>query len=165
MAGWKRYESVSWINFWALTSRQTRIQNVFANEHRDYEVSKFVLNSRCATRWWRRGGLTDPKSAKAVVCRCSTNKVFLKISQNLDENACTGVSFLKKLQACNFIKKETPTQVFFCKFCKIFKSTFFHRTPPVAASESGRKICALILTLKYWKGSPAANRNPLEMHF
>ena len=27
--------------------------------------------------------------------------------------------FLKK------IKKETPIQVFFCKFCEIFKNTFF----------------------------------------
>ena len=28
------------------------------------------------------------------------------------------------LQACNFIKKETLTQVFSCEFCKIFKNTF-----------------------------------------
>ena len=27
-------------------------------------------------------------------------------------------------------KKETPTQVSFCEFCKIFKNTFFYRTPP-----------------------------------
>ena len=30
--------------------------------------------------------------------------------------------------------KNTPTQVFSCEICKIFKITFFHRTPPVAAS-------------------------------
>ena len=35
-------------------------------------------------------------------------------------------------QACNFIKKETATQVF--SYCKNFKNTFFHRTTPVAAS-------------------------------
>ena len=28
-------------------------------------------------------------------------------------------------QACNFIKKETLTQVFSCEFCKISKNTFF----------------------------------------
>ena len=39
-------------------------------------------------------------------------------------------------QACNFIEKETLTQVFSCEFCEIFKNTFFHRTPPVAASYS-----------------------------
>ena len=30
--------------------------------------------------------------------------------------------------------KNTPTQVFSCEISKIFKITFFHRTPPVAAS-------------------------------
>ena len=33
-------------------------------------------------------------------------------------------------EACNFIKKETLAQVFFCEFCKILKNTFFYRTPP-----------------------------------
>ena len=35
--------------------------------------------------------------------------------------------FLIKLQAlaCNFTKKETIAQVFFCDFCEIFKNTFF----------------------------------------
>ena len=26
---------------------------------------------------------------------------------------------------CNFSKKETPAQVFFCDFCNIFKNTIF----------------------------------------
>ena len=40
-------------------------------------------------------------------------------------------------EVCNIIKKETPTQVFSCVFHKIFKKTFFYRTPPVAASVLG----------------------------
>ena len=28
--------------------------------------------------------------------------------------------------ACNFIIKETPTQVFFCKYHKMFEESFFH---------------------------------------
>ena len=28
-------------------------------------------------------------------------------------------------EACNFIKKETPTQVFSCEYCEIFKGSFF----------------------------------------
>ena len=36
------------------------------------------------------------------------------------------VSFLD----CNFINKETPVQAFSCEFCKIFRSSFFYRTPP-----------------------------------
>ena len=31
--------------------------------------------------------------------------------------------------------KESLTRVFSCKFCEISKSTFFHRTPPMAASD------------------------------
>ena len=36
--------------------------------------------------------------------------------------------------ACNFTKKETLAQVFFCEFCKIFKNTFSYSILPVAAS-------------------------------
>ena len=38
------------------------------------------------------------------------------------------------VQICNFIKKETLAQVFFCEFCQISKNIFSYRTPPVAAS-------------------------------
>ena len=32
------------------------------------------------------------------------------------------------------LHKKTPTQVFSCEVCEIFKSTFSHRTPPMTAS-------------------------------
>ena len=64
--------------------------------------------------------------SEAVVRRCSVEKVFLEVSQNLQENTCARVSFLIKLpEACNFIKKETMAQVFSCEFYKISKNTFF----------------------------------------
>ena len=53
----------------------------------------------------------------------STKKVFLEISQNLQENTC------------NFIKKDTLAQVFSCEFFEISKTAFLHRAPLVAASE------------------------------
>ena len=73
---------------------------------------------------------------EAVVQRCSVKKMFLEVSQNSQENTCARVSFLIKLQteACNFIKKETLTQVFSYEFCEISKNIFFRRTPLVAAS-------------------------------
>ena len=73
---------------------------------------------------------------EAVTRRCSVKKVFLKISQNSQENTRARVSFLIKLQAeaCNLIKKETLAQVFSCEFCEIFKNTIFYRIHPVAAS-------------------------------
>ena len=39
-----------------------------------------------------------------------------------------------RLEACNFIKKETLAQVSSFEFCKIYKNTFYYRTPLVAAS-------------------------------
>ena len=54
--------------------------------------------------------------------------MFLKISQNSQENACARVFFLIKFQAeaSKFIKKETLAQVLFGEFCQTFlKKTFF----------------------------------------
>ena len=61
---------------------------------------------------------------EAVAQRRSVKKVFLKISQNLQENICWSL----------IVDKETLTQVFFCEFCEIFKNSFFNTTPVVAAS-------------------------------
>ena len=63
--------------------------------------------------------------------RCSVKKVFLEISQNLQETTYAKVSCNK---VAGLIKKETLAQVFPCEFCEISKKTFFHRAPLVAAS-------------------------------
>ena len=70
-------------------------------------------------------------SSEAVVRRCSVKKVFLKISQKSQENACARASWPK---ACNFIKKRLMAQV----FCKksFFQTHFFYRAPAVATSIS-----------------------------
>ena len=70
------------------------------------------------------------KQTPDVFCK---KKVFLKISQNSQENTCARVSFLIKLQF-GFIKKEALAQVFSCEFSEISKDNFFHRIPLVAAS-------------------------------
>ena len=46
--------------------------------------------------------------------------MFVKISQNSQENTCVRVPFLIK-----FVKKETLAQVFSFEFYKIFKNIFF----------------------------------------
>ena len=48
--------------------------------------------------------------------------MFLKISQNWQENTCVGVSF-------NYIEKETSAQVFSCEFCAKFL-IYFGRAHP-----------------------------------
>ena len=94
--------------------------------------------------------------SEAVVRRCSVNKVFLKISENSQENTCTRVSFL------NFIQL-TLAHVFSFKFCEIFKNTFLHITPLVTVSETlaslvhygGRyyiETSALICSANQWTG-------------
>ena len=37
-------------------------------------------------------------------------------------------------KACNFIKKDTPAQVFSREYCEFFKNNFFYKTPLAAAS-------------------------------
>ena len=56
---------------------------------------------------------------EAVAQRYSVKKVFLKMSQNSQENTCDWASFLIKLQI---------------EFCESFKNTLFYRTPLVVAS-------------------------------
>ena len=65
-------------------------------------------------------------------------KVFWEISENSQENICARISFLIKLQAdaCNHIKKETLTQVFFCEFYEISKNSFFTEHLWVTASDT-----------------------------
>ena len=59
----------------------------------------------------------------------SSKFAFLKVSQDLFENTCAGVSFVIKLQsACKFIKKETPAQVFSCEFRRISENIFLQNT-------------------------------------
>ena len=80
--------------------------------------------------------------------------MILGISQNSQENTCTRVSFLIKLQAwgqslffnkvaglrpANLLKKFLA-QVFSCEFCGISKNTFSYRTPLVAASEHSLRM-------------------------
>ena len=76
-------------------------------------------------------------SRREVFCKNDVLRNFAKFTgkhlcQSLFFNKVTGL----RPEACNFIEKETLTQVFCCKFCKISKNTFSYRTPPAAASSA-----------------------------
>ena len=66
---------------------------------------------------------------EAVVCRCSSKQVFLKVLQTSQESTHVGGSFQKNLQAQGLqlyiTAKKTSTQVFSCEVYEIFKNTFF----------------------------------------
>ena len=86
------------------------------------------LRGSCLCLWIRIRFVVSRKSRdRSSHLRCSAKKVFLKVSQNSQENFCARVSFLIKLQAeaCNFVIKETLAQVFSVNFAK------FLRTPLV----------------------------------
>ena len=59
--------------------------------------------------------------------RCSLSKGVLRnFAKFTGKHLCQSLFFNKVAgAACNFIKKETLTQVFSCEFCEISKNTFF----------------------------------------
>ena len=59
-------------------------------------------------------------NAEAVARRCFVPKLFWKILQNSEKNACARDSFLIKLQE----PPETLAQIFSCEFYEIFNNTF-----------------------------------------
>ena len=77
--------------------------------------------------------------------------MFLEILQNSQENSCVRVSFLIKLQTLGlelYESKETPTQVFFCEICEVFKNTFFEERLRRSASVKSPKFEENWLTLE-----------------
>ena len=75
---------------------------------------------------------------------CSVKTVFLKISQNSEENTCARVSFFNKVAGLMSLALVSSFE-----FCEIFKKTYFYRTPLVAASENGVLKNFLKFTRKY----------------
>ena len=65
--------------------------------------------------------------------------MFLKISQNSQENTCTSLFF-------NKVAQLQPLQAFFYKFCEICNNTLFYRTLLVASSKSVRTLFSTIFT-------------------
>ena len=59
--------------------------------------------------------------------KCSTRKLFLKISHYSQETTCVWISFLIKLQSFRpaaLLKRDSKTGVF-CEHWEIFKNTYF----------------------------------------
>ena len=69
--------------------------------------------------------------APEVFCKSSAVKNFAKFT---GKHMCQSTFFNKLAKwACNFIKKVTPAQVLYCKFCEVFENTYFeeHRRTAV----------------------------------
>ena len=75
------------------------------------------------------------QNPEPIVWKCPMKYAFLKIFQNSKEkNLCQSVFLIK---TWNFIKTETPWQVFFCEFSKIVKNTYLVEHLRTACSENG----------------------------
>ena len=90
--------------------------------------------------------LTFRSSRPEVFCEKGVLRNFSKFTE---KHLCQSLSFNKVAGgACNFIKKETLTQVFFCEFWQISKNTFFYKTPLVAASAPSTPNCPCTLFIR-----------------
>ena len=72
-------------------------------------------------------------SLPEVFCKKCVLKYLAKFT---GKHLCQSLFLIKLLPSATLLKRETLAQVFFCEICKIFKNTFFYRTPPMAASAS-----------------------------
>ena len=76
---------------------------------------------------WRRGLECESTKTLAATRGVLLKKLFLKIPQYSQDNACVGVSLIK-LQTFRLATslKETPTQMFSCEYWN-FKNTYFEK--------------------------------------
>ena len=79
-------------------------------------------------------------SRPEVFCKKGVFRNFTKFTgkQLCQSLFCNKVAGLR--QKTDFIKKQTPVQVFSCEFWEILKNIFFYRTPLVAASGNNSVI-------------------------
>ena len=76
-------------------------------------------------------------------------QLFTKISQNSRKRQCRSLFLTNcRLEACNFIRKETQAQVFFCEFCYIFKDAFLQNTPATVSDSKTWGTISLKLNAK-----------------
>ena len=93
----------------------------------------------------------DVKSSKKRSSECSKKQKFIKISQNLQENTCTRISFVMKLQveACKFIKSRLWDWCLTVNLAKLLRTSFLQKT-------SGR-LLLIFSKLIFWKSQTTYN--------
>ena len=70
--------------------------------------------------------MTTLNDTEAVIRWCSVEKVFLKISQNSQENTCTRVS--SRLRSTTLLKKRLWHRCFPVNFVKFLRTPFLQNT-------------------------------------
>ena len=89
--------------------------------------------------------------------RSSLSQMFLKIgvlknfANFIGKHQCWSISW----KATTLLKRDSNTvfsAMFSCEICKIFRNTFFYRTPPVTASEQTQEIYVVHCVEKWCSG-------------
>ena len=114
------------------------IENLISAELNIYFVSTF-LNETLQFPFWHFYNYVRQfrKILWKMLYLKYENGFVLEVESELygaGEHQCQGLFFNKVSEWRNFVKKETLAQLFSCAFCKNFKITFLHRTPPGASS-------------------------------
>ena len=82
------------------------------------------------------------KWTEVVARRCSVKKVFLEISQTSQENTCTRVYFLIKLQPATLLKNRVWHKCFSVNFAKFLRTPFLTKHLPwLLFSETQVNFC------------------------
>ena len=110
-------------NLWILW-----VEKTYQGSHMLTKIPKILL---LLTLFWRTELPDYHKMTRSSHRRCSIKKVFLKISQNSQKNACAGFSFLIKLQIWElqlYSKRDSGTGVSLWILWN-FEEHLFYRTP------------------------------------
>ena len=83
--------------------------------------------------------------------RSSCPEVFCKKVVLWNLAKFRGKHLCQSLFSCNFIKKGTSSQLFFCKFCDIFKNTFSYRTRMTVLDKQKKQIKGTLTQI--WKSA------------
>ena len=119
------------------------------------EKSRQFLNN-CERNWDDHGrNLTQMKN---FMNRSSHRRYFVKTgglknyAKFTRKHLCWSLVF-RKVAGLRLAKKETPTQVFSCEFCEIFKNTFFteHLWTTASVWINSKKIFIIKRRQKYSK--------------
>ena len=107
----------------ALASWFTKVRHQQQKEADYCKNKSFSNSSNCFWNMCKKL-LEKTSYPESVVRRCSLKKMFLKISQILQENTCAAISFLQQ-SACNFVENKALAQLFSSEFCKMLRNTLF----------------------------------------
>ena len=118
---------------------------VYFFKHSEPDCSGFLLKQYTSLIYVKEKLFSELNEVDRKFLPKSENDLLLSLSRKEDERSShqrfsvkkgvlrnfakfTGKHLCHMDQACNFIKKETPAQVFSCAFCEISKKTFLQYT-------------------------------------